>query len=244
MTQTSFKEIDIAIESLEAHKQEWARLAIPRKIEMMLDVRKNIGIFAEDWVNLSVEAKELADGSPLAGEEWVTGPWVLAATINNYMETLHAINNNSKKKLLKKVSINKSGQAVVQVFPSNIFEKLLLNGIHADVWMQPGVTKDNLTNSIGTFYDKKNPEGNVSLVLGAGNINSIAPLDVLHKLLYSGDVVILKMNPVNEYLGPVLEKIFDGFIQKGYLKLVYGSGEVGEYLTVHPKIKSIHITGS
>ena len=40
------------------------------------------------------------------------------------------------------------------------------------------------------------------LVLGGGNVSSIPPMDVLYKLFVEDEVVLLKMNPVNEALGP------------------------------------------
>jgi hypothetical protein len=46
--------------------------------------------------------------------------------------------------------------------------------------------------------------GKVALVLGAGNQTSVAALDILHKLIAENAVVICKMNPVNEYVGPYL----------------------------------------
>lgn len=36
----------------------------------------------------------------------------------------------------------------------------------------------------------------------------VVALDIAHRLLAEGDTVIVKMNPVNEYAGPVLEKGF------------------------------------
>lgn len=47
----------------------------------------------------------------------------------------------------------------------------------------------------------KKLEGEVSLVLGAGNQTPVACMDILHKLFFDDAVVICKMNPVNEYLG-------------------------------------------
>jgi aldehyde dehydrogenase (NAD(P)+) len=84
----------------------------------------------------------------------------------------------------------------------------------------------------------------VSLVLGAGNVASIPPMDVLYKMFVEGNVCILKMNPVNEYLGPFLERAFAPLIQGGYLAVVYGGGEVGAYLSRHESVDDIHITGS
>ena len=241
---TSFAEIDKAIDSLDTKKKNWANLSIPEKIRLLLEVRKNTGIYAKEWVDLSVQAKQLDPESALAGEEWLTGLWVFASTINNYIHTLRAIHENKKAKLIKKVKTRKNGQVVAQVFPNNIYETLLLNGIRGEVWMQDGVSTQNLIDTIGVFYNQKDPKGKLSLVLGAGNINAIAPLDVLHKFIAEGEVVILKMNPINAYLGPVLVKIFEPFIQADFLRLVYGGAEIGEYLTKHPKVETIHITGS
>ena len=41
-------------------------------------------------------------------------------------------------------------------------------------------------------------------MLGAGNQAAVPPLDILHKLVAEDAVVICKMNPVNEYVGPFL----------------------------------------
>jgi aldehyde dehydrogenase (NAD(P)+) len=59
-----------------------------------------------------------------------------------------------------------------------------------------------------------------------------------------GDVVVCKMNPINEYLGPILEDVFAPLIRDGYLAFVYGGGDVGAYLTAHGTVEVIHITGS
>lgn len=47
-------------------------------------------------------------------------------------------------------------------------------------------------------------QGRVALVLGAGNQASVICHDILHMLMAEDAVVICKMNPVNEYLGPYI----------------------------------------
>ncbi|MFV2001048.1 MAG: aldehyde dehydrogenase family protein, partial [Acidimicrobiia bacterium] len=84
----------------------------------------------------------------------------------------------------------------------------------------------------------------VCLILGAGNVASIPPLDVVNKLFNEGQVALLKMNPVNEYLGEIFEEIFAEFIEAGYVRFVYGGVEVGAYLTSHDDVDTIHVTGS
>ncbi len=69
------------------------------------------------------------------------------------------------------------------------------------------------------------------MVLGAGNVSSIAPTDAFSKLFQEGKVVLLKMNPVNEYLGPIFERAFAPLIEPGYLRIIYGGADVGSYAT-------------
>ena len=87
-------------------------------------------------------------------------------------------------------------------------------------------------------------KGQVALVLGAGNVNAIAPLDTLYKLYAEGQVVLLKLNPVNDYLGPILEETFAPFISAGFLRIASGGADVGVYLTTHELVDTIHVTGS
>jgi acyl-CoA reductase-like NAD-dependent aldehyde dehydrogenase len=69
-------------------------------------------------------------------------------------------------------------------------------------------------------------------------------MDVLYKLFAENEVVVMKMNPVNEAGGPHIEKMFAPLVQAGVFAVVYGGGEVGKHLTDHPLVETIHITGS
>jgi aldehyde dehydrogenase (NAD(P)+) len=58
-----------------------------------------------------------------------------------------------------------------------------------------------------------------------------------------GAVSILKMNPINDYLGPVMEEIFADLVEAGFLRFTYGGADVGQQLTTHAETDSVHITG-
>ena len=45
--------------------------------------------------------------------------------------------------------------------------------------MEPGVTEESLRETIGAFYRRTDPQGRVTLVLGAGNVSAIPILDAL-----------------------------------------------------------------
>jgi acyl-CoA reductase-like NAD-dependent aldehyde dehydrogenase len=110
--------------------------------------------------------------------------------------------------------------------------------------MDRGVDERVAREQQAAFYTAKEPEGGVSLVLGAGNVSSIPPMDVATKMFAEGFVCIVKMNPVNEWVGPHLERALAPLIDRGYLRIVYGGADVGQYLTYHPDVDDVHITGS
>jgi aldehyde dehydrogenase (NAD(P)+) len=109
--------------------------------------------------------------------------------------------------------------------------------------MEPEVTRATLREQTASFYQRVEPEGSVTLVLGAGNIASIAPLDVLTALYAHGSVALLKLNPVNAYLAPVFARVFSALIDEGFVRVAAGGADVGAYLCAHPGIDAIHLTG-
>jgi aldehyde dehydrogenase (NAD(P)+) len=110
--------------------------------------------------------------------------------------------------------------------------------------MEPGVTAEGLRDHVAGFYRRETPPGKVALVLGAGNIASIAPLDLLHELYAEGAVAVVKMNSVNDYLGPFFEEAFAPLVSRGFVAFAYGGADVGAYLASHPLVEEIHMTGS
>lgn len=237
--------LDRAIARLQAQKQVWADLPIAQKIIYLRQAHTQTTKVAARWVAAAAAAKGIPADSPLVGEEWTSGPWALLYCLNRLIETMTAIAKTGSPALNPKaVHTRPNGQVVVDVFPQSIYDTLLLSGVSAQVWMQPDVTVANLKDSMATWYKKSQHTGKVTLVLGAGNIASIPPLDVLYKLYAEGQVCLLKMNPVNDYLGPFFAEVFAALIADGFLQLAYGGVAAGEYLCTHPSIDEIHITGS
>jgi aldehyde dehydrogenase (NAD(P)+) len=238
-------ELDQALQELAGRKRAWAQTSIAERLRLLDEVKTATHAVAETWAELGAEKKGIAKGSPLAGEEWSSGPWALLFGLDSYCFTLAHLDGSRHIAKLKK-RIGRSGQAIVQVFPQSIFDRLLLSGVYADVWMEPGVTPANLAEHTALAYREPaaTRNGKVSLVLGAGNISSISPLDVLHKLIAEHAVVILKLNPVNDYLYDVLCRALRPLIDAGFLRIVCGGTDVGQYLCNHALVEDIHITGS
>ena len=75
-------------------------------------------------------------------------------------------------------------------------------------------------------------------------MSSIPVADALTKIFQDDCVVLLKMNPVNQYLGPLFEDALRPLIHAGWLRIVYGGAEEGSYAIHHPAVGGVHITGS
>ncbi len=234
--------LDKVIGTLNSHKDEWARLPIAEKIHLFQRVSKKTAELAENWVAVAVTAKSIPESSPLVGEEWASGPWALIYGVESMVGTLQSL-DKGKNPPIGKVRTLPSGQVIADIFPYNIYQRLLLNGIRAEVWMQDDVTADNFTENMAKVYKSDDQSGQVSLVLGGGNIASIPPLDVLDRLFAHKSVCVLKVHPVNDYLKEIFDSIFEDFVSAGYLQIVSGGADVGNYLCQHEYIDHIHITG-
>ena len=235
-------DLDKAINILNTNKDNWVNLPISEKIPLFKSLSSKTSSVARDWVDAAVKAKSINVNSPLSGEEWTSGPWALIYGAESMVGTLTAL-DNGKNPPIGKIRSRPDGQLVANIFPYNIYHHLLLSGIRAEVWMQKNVNKDNFDDHIAQVYKSNSQNGNVSLVLGAGNVSSIPPLDVLDRLFAHLSVSILKMHTVNDYLKDIFEKIFEDFISAGFVQIVSGGADVGKYLCNHEEIDHIHITG-
>jgi hypothetical protein len=54
----------------------------------------------------------------------------------------------------------------------------------------------------------------------------------------------MKANPVNDYLVPHWSRALSALVDAGVLRIVEGGADAGRYLTGHPRIDEVHITGS
>ena len=213
--------LDAALADLDRRKHDWARTTNAERIAILADVKERVMEVAEAWAKTAARKKGMPAGSPREGEEWLSGPYCVMAACDRLIKTLSEMPG---KQFLKSVPLRElpNGQLAALVAPSSIWERLLFTGVKAEVWMQPGVTRDNLAECTASGYDDASAPGRtgkVALVLGAGNVASIAPLDCFQKLFVEHQVVILKMNPVNDYLIDFLKPALRSLIEFGALAL-------------------------
>ncbi len=245
-TNLAFAGLDQQLQQLADNRGKWVNTPVAQRIELLAAIKECLMPVAQAWAETAARQKGIAPGSPLVGEEWLSGPYTVLGYCNQMMWTLSQVLG---KKHLDSIPLRElpNGQLAARVLPNSIWDRLLLNGITVDVWMQPGVTRANLARNTAGIYDPASSlykTGKLALVLGAGNIASIAPLDVFQKLFCENQVVMLKMNPVNDYLIEFLAPALKPLTDLGVLAIVRGGTDVGQYLCQHLLVQEIHITGA
>ena len=244
MPSSTREEMDAAIEALQAHKDEWVAFSIHDRIILIDRMIKDFAAIASRWVDASIQAKGISEDSVCVGEEWAAGAWPVLKNLRQLRQSLVDIEIDGHPKIPGRVTTMPNGQVAAQVFPQTIYDRLFFERIRAEIWMEPGVKIEELSQTQAVAYHEKDRPGKVALVLGAGNVSSIGPLDVFYKLFVENQIVLFKANPVNAYLGPLMDEAFRVLVDHGFLRVVYGGATEGSYLCNHPGIEEIHITGS
>ena len=236
---TARADLDAAVARLRRGAPVFARLSVSERIVLAESVRAGYARIAERSVRAASVAKRLAPGTAAEGEEWIAHPFITLLHLRLWIAALRSIGRHGTTEI-GGVDNTIDGRSRIKVFPSSRLDGVLFRGLHAEVHLQQGATAADRA----PFYRRPDHDGKVVLVLGGGNVNSIPSLDVLTKMLNDGMVCLLKMNPVNAYLGPLLEEAFADPIRQNFLAVVYGGADEGAYLAQHNRVDEILITGS
>lgn len=238
-------DMDAMLADLRGAALRWVEAPVEERIALLWQVMEDTAAAAEGWVADACEAKGIELGGPLDWEEWYGGPALVVRNARLLRETLKDIRDHGRPLPPGPVTQRADGQTVVQVYPTDRWDELLGGGMTGEVWMEPGVNPGNLKATMARAYRPEVlTEPEVCLVLGAGNVASIGPMDVLYQLFYYLRPCILKTNPVNEWVGPHWELALKALIDADVLRVAYGGADVGQYLVNHDEVDAIHITGS
>jgi acyl-CoA reductase-like NAD-dependent aldehyde dehydrogenase len=236
--------LDRAVAEVSEQRRAFARTPVAEKAAMLRATLPILVRVGRAWAEAGCRAKGIPLERNIAGEEWLGGPLVTARNLRLLIQSLEQISHKGRPALGHGVRTRGDGRLEIEVLPAGGFDSALYRGLSCAVWMDRGIDESSARERQAALYQKKDPEGGVSLVLGAGNVSSIPVADVLYKMFVDGNVCVLKMNPVNEWVGPFLEQCLAPLITRNFLRVVYGGADVGEYLCQHAGIQDIHITGS
>lgn len=238
------RRLDAAVDDLEAGARTWTAMAVGQRATLLRAVRTAVTATAEEWAHTAAVSKGLNGSHPLRGEEWLSGPYSALGALDAYIETLSRLADGRNPLEGLRIDRAPGGRTRVHAFPLTAIDKILLSGFSGEVWLEPGVTPRAARAGAGLAQRTPAESGGVGLVLGAGNVTSIPVLDVLYELLAHNRTAVLKVNPTQDALVSVFEHAFAPLIEPGFLRIVRGGGDVGAYLTAHPKLSHVHITGS
>ncbi len=237
-------ELDAALARLQQAETVWAATPLDRRRELLERMHGLVGRHAQAWVDTAAGIKGLPASSPLVGEEWLSGPYAMLGGLGTLARSLAALESGGSPVDGYRLGSAPGGRVTINVLPHNIYDRLLLSGFSAQVWMKPGVSAATVRREAGLAERNPGNTNGVGAVLGAGNITSIAPLDMLYELYANNRVVALKLNPIMDALLPVYRDVFAPLIDLGVLVIVTGATDVGGYLVRHDLVDHVHITGS
>jgi Aldehyde dehydrogenase family len=236
--------LDAAVTLVADHAPGWVKTDAAARARLLQEVIDATMAAQDEWLAAADAAKGLEPGSTEAGEELFAGVGTFVRMARLYRDSLRDIAKDGKPTIGGPVREAPDGRLRVQVFPASAFDRITFPQTTAEVWMQPGVTRDALVAGQAPAYADPVAYAGTALVLAAGNVASLGPRDVLSKLFVEGKVVVMKANPVNDYLVPHWTRALRPLIDAGVLRIVDGGAAVGQYLTAHPRIDEVHITGS
>lgn len=235
-------DIDTVLNRLQANKDAWVGLDMRERLALVDEVRRDFISLGDRWVAAELEAKQIAPNTLGEAEEWA-----ILATVHRALRMLRqslAEIEEWGQPSIPRLASRPNGQVVAQTFPLAPWDGLLFRGVRGEVWMESGVGVGGTIATQAAAYKEPHRRGKVSLVLGAGNASMLPITDVLDKLFVELQVVVLKPNPVNAHMGPLIEEGFRALIERGFLAVVYGGAEEGAYLSNHPDVENLHLTGS
>ena len=244
LTPESAAALDTALADLAVGAATWSHLTVGQRARLLDRVRATVVADAEAWADAAASSKGLGPGHPLRGEEWLGGPYAAILALDAYRRTLARIAKGASPLDGLRTDAAPGGRIRVHAFPLDPVDGLLLSGYTGEVWLRPGVTEAEAARTAGLAQLDPTRRGGIGLVLGAGNVTSIPVLDVLYELLAHNRVAVLKVNPTQDALVPVFERALAPLIEPGFLRIVTGGGDVGAYLTQHPEVAHVHITGA
>lgn len=241
---SSVEAMDQAIIHLRSHTHTWVNMPIREKIRLIEEVISSFVPLCDQWVQVGLSAKQAQQDIYSAGWEWGAGPMSVLRFLRSLQKSLRGIDETGRPLLPGPLVIRPNGQVSARIYPRNLYEKLSTIGTTMDIWMEPGSSVGEVLESQAAAYKQIAERGKVCLVLGAGNASCIPVNDSLTELFVCNNLVLLKMNPVNDYLGPLIETALKPLIDAGCFNVVYGGAEEGRYLCNHAGIDCLRMTGS
>ncbi len=235
---------DSELRELAEGSTRWAGMSLSARAKLLRAVHAAMSSQAANWAHAASGIKQLDPESAAVGEEWISGPYATLSAVATLAKTVETLASGHSPIESLTLGTAPGGRVTVPVLPLNAHEALLLHGFRAEVWLKPGISPEQARSEAGLAELTPTRAGGVGLVLGAGNITSIPPLDVLYELVAGNRASILKLNPIMQGMMTVYQAAMRPLIEAGLLRIVQGGAAEGSYLAHHESVQHVHITGS
>src|SRR5260370_15806111 len=168
MTEATTLTADEIVERMRSGEQTWAETPVATRRDLLARLHTAVGGAAEEWVRIAARIKQIPDGSPLVGEEWISGPYAVLQYTTALGQTLDRIAQGEDVLAGYKITRAPGGRVAVRVLPHGTYDRLLLSGFSAEVWMPPGVSEQRVRAEAGLRHAPPADTGGGGLGLGAG----------------------------------------------------------------------------
>ena len=101
----SHAELDQQLTRLAAQRQPWVDTPVAERIAILAAIKECLMPVARAWAETAARQKGIAVGSPLEGEEWLSGPYSVLSYCNQLMDTLGKIAGKQHLRGLQPVSV-------------------------------------------------------------------------------------------------------------------------------------------
>ena len=239
-------QLDQLIAALRDGERGWAAESLASRRDLLLQVHANVAAHAEEWVRVAGEIKQLPAGSPLLGEEWISGPWAVARLRRGAGR--HAGPPGSRAGTCWPGT--RSGPRPAAGSPSTCCRTTSSTGCCSAAsgprsgWSPASPSRRPREPGRAGLRTPEQTAG-VAVVLGAGNIFSIAPLDVLYQLYAAQPGRPAQAQPGHR---PAAAGASRPSSPRSSSAATCASSPatptVGDHLVTHPGVDAVHITGS
>ena len=83
--------LDQDLQTLADHRSRWVQTSVAERIAILNEIKDALLPVAQAWSEKASRQKGIPVGSPLEGEEWLSGPYTVMAYCNQMMATLSKV---------------------------------------------------------------------------------------------------------------------------------------------------------
>jgi len=236
--------LDACISELTRGAHRLRTLSLASRSDLLDACATRVGRVADAWVRAACGAKQIDADQATAAEEILAGPSSMMRYLRLLSQTYRDVETRGMPNLPGKIRTNSLGRRCVPIMPvKHLYDPLIFMGLQAEVWLKADSKADDPV-FVHSWLPEANARSRIAGVLGAGNVSAIPATDAFHKIFLEHEAVLLKLNPVNDYLFPIFQDAFQPLIDADLLRIVRGNHEFGEAMVRHPDIDSLHLTGS